>query len=305
MKTGLITLLFLVLFQLVNAQSWVSTNPVWHYDYWVPWWEGFVKIEQVDDTIIESHLCQKLQVTDHQFVLDENMEWYHNSINWQARYTYESNDTVYYWNADHFDVLYDFTANANGHWLVDHGTQMFGCNDSSFVKVDNVGTVNLSGENALWMELSDSVGGSVGIKGEVNSRFGAMQDYLFPTMRACDGTIIDDYIFSFKCFRDDSLYYNPSGEDCEYMLTHLGMEDQLEAKFSMYPNPASEWLFVETDWNEGSYEIITASGQKITSGKLDQGMVFMDIKHIPNGVYLMEITTNSGVKSMQRFIVRH
>lgn len=314
MKAYLITFSLFLFCCTAQAQSWVRENPVWHYDYWTIGWWGFVKIEQTGDTTIESHVCQKLKVTDHQFAWTNAQmnQLHHNEMNRPDRYTYELNDTVYYWNADHFDILYAFTTNVNDYWLIERGSEWYQCNDSSYTKVESIGSINLNGEQAILMELVDSTGGSFGMSiqnnwpVQINSRFGAMQEFLFPSVKNCDpNNFIEPYVFTFKCFQDDSLSYNPSGEDCEYLLTHLDLPDHFAGKLTVYPNPSSEWVLVETAWDEGDYEVFTFSGQSIASGKLNKGNMFMDVKHLSDGLYLVSLKSDAGVHVVERFTVKH
>lgn len=307
MKTNLITLLFLVVCNLANAQSWVRSNPVWHYDYWGVAEGGFIRIAQNGDTLVAGKQCQRLVSEQHTFyVAGPNGGYFHVETMLPDRFTYMENDTVYYWDNGNFSILCDFTATTGDSWLIQSGTEMFMCNDSSYTIVESTGTVNLGSEVANSWVLRDSVGGTFGLSGPINSHFGAMGNYLFPTGRNCDpGVIVDFYAYSFCSFQDDSLDYNPSGEDCEYMLTHLGVDNHAAGRISIYPNPASEWVLVETGWEEGSFDVLTTSGQVITSGKLDQGNLFMNTGNFSNGLYLVSLKSGSGANVVERFVIEH
>jgi hypothetical protein len=304
MKTTITTAFIFFTFKMF-AQVWVNSNPVWHYNYSTISEGGFIKIEQTGDTLIEGYSCQKLNGIKHAFFVtgpDGNIG--HSSSVFGNWYTRASNDTVYYWDEDHFNVLYDFSASAGDSWLIEDGTEWLQCNDSSYTKVESVGTVNLNGEQAIQLILVDSVGGSLGIQGPVNSHFGAMDEFLFPTGRSCDSTIIVEwYIFDFCSFQDDSLSYNPSGEDCEYMLTHLGLAESGTFPFTVAPNPANDVLHVKLPNGKADYRIVTLAGQEMETGKLTEQTSDLNISRLSEGMYILQLTGQNGEMNSSRFCV--
>ena len=76
--------------------------------------------------------------------------------------------------------------------------------------------------------------------GRCYERFGG-GSFLFPIPYTCDTNIIAEYalLYGIKCFEDDSLYYNPNNEDCEYYLTQLelGLSQAGMLNFKVNPNP--------------------------------------------------------------------
>ena len=304
MKTTLTTAFIFFTFALFS-QVWVNSNPVWHYDYWTIGEYGFIKIEQTGDTVLNGSTCQKLNGIKHTFFMTgPNGDIAHSASAFDQWYTRASNDTVYYWDGDHFNVLYDFSASAGDSWLIEDGTTWFECNDSSYTKVQSVGTVNLNGEQAVQLNLVDSVGGSYGIQGAVNSHFGAMQDFLFPTGRNCDSNlIVEFYQYTFKCFQDDSLIYNPSGEDCEYLLTHLGLAENNNFAGTVAPNPANDVLQVTLPKGDTDYRIVTLTGQVVEAGLLTEQTSDLDISELPEGMYMLQLNGKNGEVSSLRFCV--
>ncbi|MBI3238169.1 MAG: T9SS type A sorting domain-containing protein [Flavobacteriia bacterium] len=304
MKTIVTTTFILFTFALFS-QVWVNSNPVWHYNYWTISEGGFIKIEQTGDTLIEGFSCQKLNGIKHAFFVtgpDGNIG--HTASVFGNWYTRASNDTVYYWDENHFNVLYDFSASVGDSWLIEDGTEWFQCNDSSYTKVESVGTVNLNGEQAIQLNLIDSVGGSFGLSGAVNSHFGAMGGFLFPTGRSCDSTIIVEwYQFDFCSFQDDSLSYNPSGEDCEYMLTHLGLAESNTFRYLVAPNPANDILHVLLPKGKAHYRIITLTGKEMETGTLTEQTFDLNISHLSEGMYMLQLTGQNGEINSLRFCV--
>ncbi len=77
------------------------------------------------------------------------------------------------------------------------------------------------------------------------------------------------------------------------------VEDHI--KLSIYPNPTSDYLFITTsepmDWQLNSLEgLIIEKGNTRTSDRID-------VSHLPSGIYLLVITTDSKSKVMK--LVKH
>ncbi|MCC6702681.1 MAG: T9SS type A sorting domain-containing protein [Fluviicola sp.] len=299
-RTLLVVVSFLPL--MAVAQSiWTKSNPVWHYDYWNVAEQGFIRIEQQDSVLHDGHWCDHLVATKYRFFYTgpPPSPMAYNTENYIGGDVYVSNDTVYYWDLDHFSVLYNFGAQSGENWLLQNGqnlTNDFQCNDSSYVVVDDVSSVLLNSETAVFMNVHDSVGNGYGIQGPINSRFGAMGgNYLFPFMHNCNPNIVVDFdILTFKCFQDDSLDYNPSGEDCEYLLTHLGVDDESHVRFDVYPNPSPDFFFISNLENNAIVSVVDVFGKAIATYKNEKGALIIDASKWANGIYLLTIDTAVG-----------
>jgi|GEM_PF-3094773 len=74
--------------------------------------------------------------------------------------------------------------------------------------------------------------------------------------------------------------------------------------FRIYLNSVSERLDINSDSEKiKSVILINLSGRVVESKKSSQGNISMDIHHVPNGVYMVKIETNSG--SLTRYIVKN
>ena len=275
-----------------NPHIWTYGNPVWHYDYWNVGEQGFIRIEQEGEVTVGGHVCQNLYATKYRFwQTGPNGTWTHDMEPYIYMPVYVSGDTVFYWDQNHFSVLYDFSAQTGDSWLLKTGGAMFQCSDTSYTRVDDVQSVQLGNENAIRFSVSDSAGSGYGIAGLINSRFGAMgENYLFPFMRNCDpNTIVEFDMLTFKCFEDDSLSYNPSGIDCEYML-HVGVTEQSKPQIKMYPNPGNEFVFIESPSTILAVRIIDLSGNEVAKDNTQNKEYLLNTSKLNDGVYLIEIS---------------
>lgn len=78
--------------------------------------------------------------------------------------------------------------------------------------------------------------------------------------------------------------------DCSLLSTQ---ENQLKAtRFTLFPNPADDILFVDSQEKLLEYSVFSVSGQKITSGIFRNGEKSIDIKNMIKGTYIVQIKTD-------------
>lgn len=68
-------------------------------------------------------------------------------------------------------------------------------------------------------------------------------------------------------------------------------------KYTVYPNPSSDYISVQLDEEIQNVSIYTLSGSKV----LNSTTKLIDISQLSNGVYMLEVTTHSG-KGIQKII---
>jgi hypothetical protein len=94
-------------------------------------------------------------------------------------------------------------------------------------------------------------------------------------------------------------YYNESriegGRiDCgadEFGITTLGLIDQIEVStFSVYPNPATNFINIDSEMKVDKYEIFTIIGQKVMEG-FDKNKI--NISELPSGMYFIKFEIES------------
>lgn len=74
--------------------------------------------------------------------------------------------------------------------------------------------------------------------------------------------------------------------------------DELETPLAfVYPNPAQNKIWIETENQEATFEIISLTGQKVVSGKLINGAV--DVTALQRGLYILNVATQSGLHSQK------
>ncbi|MCH7534453.1 MAG: T9SS type A sorting domain-containing protein [Bacteroidetes bacterium] len=262
------------------GQTWIDNGAVWHYDFSVAGaWGGFYRIEYNMDTLIDGQNCQKLDLNVYTFWPQYDGSFVADSSSGIYGYTYSSGDTVFYYRNGEFMVLYDFGAYIGDRWLISVDNGEGGCDDSSYVEVIDTGSIDINGIKSRTITLQHDPKSGYGINGVIIERFGIS----FPDYAPCDSdsSHVDGAIYQFKCFQDNSFpLYNPSGKDCQYMLTYLGIEDNELDQVSI-----TTYYNTITIKAKGTATIYNLQGQRVHQSKLTGN----NIISLDKGIYLVKV----------------
>ena len=67
-----------------------------------------------------------------------------------------------------------------------------------------------------------------------------------------------------------------------------GIEANLENKISVYPNPASDYIYVKGDFKKAT--IINISGQRVLEGNTNP----INTSRLAEGIYFIKVETQNG-----------
>lgn len=99
------------------------------------------------------------------------------------------------------------------------------------------------------------------------------------------------------CFEKEgiTLYSNPNFTNC-YQNYPTGIEDiLLQHTTLLFPNPATNLVFIKSDNEIKSYKIESFVGQIIKQEKTNAKSFSIDISNYLDGVYLVTLTTDNGI----------
>ncbi len=316
--------LLLVLFTIhttANSQSWIQKGSTWHYDFWNLGTVGFYKLNYDKDTVIQGHNCQIITDSIYLFYYYQNNNViYANTTATQNEYTYNSGDSVFYYNDSTFYLLYDFGANIGDSWLISNDTAL-GC-QQTILQVTDTGHIIINNQNLRWINVESNNGGGYYMKGKVIESIGfteldsnttSINTTLFPRPVICDSTVSVEYDFlNFKCFSDSNgIIYNPSGEDCEYYWTHLAVNNIIPPKINikLFPNPTNNGSITislnkkfKTKLTINFYSL---NGQKIKTVEISNDVTSktIDICKLNSGLYFYKVFTNNTELGSGKLIV--
>jgi hypothetical protein len=81
-------------------------------------------------------------------------------------------------------------------------------------------------------------------------------------------------------------------ENCN---TGLAEENNQPHTISIYPNPASNFITLETQTTKGIYQLQDITGKILLDGNVNAAMFNLDISALSKGVYFLSLQTNDGL----------
>jgi hypothetical protein len=93
-----------------------------------------------------------------------------------------------------------------------------------------------------------------------------------------------------------AVYYFGESEPSEagYVQVVTGIDNNSVFDMKVYPNPASDVVYVETDLNIKSLEILNNAGQVILTQKVDANNSNFDVSTFERGIYFIKMITDKG-----------
>jgi len=85
-----------------------------------------------------------------------------------------------------------------------------------------------------------------------------------------------------------------SNEACVVCVTYIS-EEESRSKVNIYPNPASDVLFIESEEEIKSVSIFDSQGDKVIRWNGDKGKLEVGLNGLAPGLYLVRVETGSGV----------
>jgi hypothetical protein len=157
-----------------------------------------------------------------------------------------------------------------------------------------------------WEQTSVAhTGGSGGVcSGEANWAYSLLDTNYF-AFRLIENS---DTVYGwFKAYSNDNTYFNLIGESFaitgdtgNYVISQI-KELQKKSEISLYPNPVSQKLFIESPFREFSAEVISAEGAKLISTKSLKIGDNIDVSNLPAGLYFVVIYSGEA-RRVKRFI---
>lgn len=289
------------------SQFWVEENATWHYDFWNIGTSGFYKVNHTGEVTLGSEVCQEYVVDSYSFYyypFNGGSYVYSGTNTIRTEYLHTSNDTVYRWDGASHRVLFDFGAQLGEEWIFDVNPNPLGlnCSDTSRVVVTDVGIENIDGVDYRYIELSSPIDSYYSLNGHFNERFA--EDYPFPEPQNCDPTVAVEFdmVGNIRCFEDDSLSLNFVSEECEYMLIHAGLKEELN-DVEVYPNPTSGSVFINNA-DVSKIKIRSGDGRMVNVLEFEKPVEKFSIESLKSGVYFLNLYSQKGQIFVKKIVLQ-
>lgn len=288
-KTIFLMILFTITLQL-HAQEFAPVGAVWHYTQGTlnPEVTTFKTFESISDTMINGVECKKII----------EVERYLDTINVFYHYMYSENDSVFFYAADDFQLLYDFGANSGDTVVLDY----FITYDDNSLKmiIDSTGTIIVDDQERKIQYITCGDGmliefGHHVIKGIGNTSF------MFPTL---DGSLDGPL----RCYQDNftGLFLNPfhpdngwNHQDCEEIITEIA-ETESKENISIFPNPTKNSISIQNIDRQTAYKIFDINGKILMRGIIFESSK-INITELSKGIYFIEFG-NDKMQTVRKLI---
>jgi hypothetical protein len=119
-----------------------------------------------------------------------------------------------------------------------------------------------------------------------------------------DETVLQPSYASMIHLIGDATYSNGNAFAIRMNMGVLGLDETADANLSVYPNPSSEVVTIESNMTEGSIQIIDLTGKVVAKQTVNGTATAFNTSALTNGMYTVILTNGSTVET-RKFIVQH
>lgn len=270
---------------LTTGQEWFPIGATWHYSQ-VIFFQGdtYVTLRVSGEMIVDGRTCRVIEGGG-------------NCVALPCSCVYEENDIVYGYDdvKQQFVILYDFTL-VPGDTLHYHTAPT----GDSYFRLDSVTSWD-TGIDTLRVQHFSWLSGQIQLGNRVYERIGS-NGFLFPVDGVCDPAT-----GGLRCYEDpylDSLHFFNPELPCDYSSITIGTDEPAHAVVTVFPNPASHSVSIAStvplervgissllSGNEIYYYTDLVLGHEI------------DITHLPEGFYVLRVTTATGENMLKKMVI--
>ncbi len=294
MKKLLLVLGLLLAASPLYAQDFGSVGTEWYYSNVYggigPPHSGYQSFKSVSDTVILGKNAHKLEV----FYYTP-----HGNTSYGAPvYVYGENDTAFVFSAykDKFVAIYVFNAQQGDTITLEYPEPPFGAADSNYqLKIDTISLIQIDGITLKQFKVS-AIGFSTTLENTIIERIGGTQ-WFFPL-----GITIPEIPGPLRCYSDAQLDTNFFSFDCDYSSTSSVNELSDPFKITIYPNPASNQVFVSGPETGFQLRLFDLQGRVVLTAATSSDRLELAIDQLKRGVYTIEVLFTDGRRTAQRLL---
>ncbi|MEY3586579.1 MAG: hypothetical protein RLZZ243_1643 [Bacteroidota bacterium] len=119
-----------------------------------------------------------------------------------------------------------------------------------------------------------------------------------------DETVLQPSYASMIHLIGDATYSNGNAFAIRMNMGVLGLDETANVNLSVYPNPSSDVVTIESNITEGSIQIIDLTGKVVANQTVNGTATAFNTSALTNGMYTVILTNGSTVET-RKFIVQH
>lgn len=294
-------LLFFVVFSINSfAQNdWPVIGTKWYYSYrenpFASAANGYVKLEIVKDTTIDSQSCRILEKT--LFTTDNKI------THLQKEYIYSDNNKLYIFQKDNFHLLYDYSLEVTDTFQIKLYDPSQSIDTIMNIVVDSVSLIK-AGDSFLkkfhYRPVEKSIQGWR-FSGDVIEKIGNLNYFLPYNELDCDAGSCAGPL---RCYQDGIITYTQGGFDCEELYTKISELQNNHYSTEIYPNPTGDYLNLklkDSNLTDIKVRIFNNFGQLISDDNyiVDNNTIIINVRNLTNNIYFIQIISNDKIISKQ------
>ncbi len=285
-----------------DSCKWLVDDAKW---FFTPWSiagpsSELVRFEVVGDTLIGDRVCAILGVyRQNEFLSGSEI----------AVFYEKENEKVYLVEADEFKLLFDFSdsfslGDTMSYYLPDDKLEFYDISSGGGEFAPAEGPLRHRNTGQEWIALPNGEQLRVVNTEHIESSV----ENCFPMGEIIDGIGSIDGLLGkscwqlpsgtegfFRCFQSATLNYTAVGADCLPSF----VDELMEHEVSVFPNPTTGQIKIETDQVFSSIKIYDVAGRLV----LDQNFTNkIDIGEYVAGIYLLELHEKEGMVYRQKII---
>jgi hypothetical protein len=303
LSISLLLTLSVTSFKSYSQTDWAPIGAKWHYKFEVPFDAifGYVTLESVEDTVIDSKICRKINETWYYqnykspYILTKNKMGY-------IMYGYQGKVYNYYY--DKFHLLYDFSLNAGDTLKAQLNTSITNDTVFSHYLIDSVDYVNFNGKN-LKRQFTHNIDGNCPSPERwfYNGYFIENAGYN-GWLLGSESIDIDGFGARLRCYSDSNVSFN--------LNTNISC-DSIENPFKSIENEILDYLYILNPVSNelilkytgsGSYNILIVNNMGVKMADFNQinnGQTMISTSLYPKGIYYL-ILFNDKTRLSKKFV---
>ncbi len=215
---------------------------------------------------------------------------------------YYENDKMYFWDQDvnKYQMYYDFSSTAKNYNIeyLDPWTNTIKLAEMS---IDSVYNTILGKDTILTqlLRIRKNEFPTADRLVQVYKNIGAAEEYVKLIIETRTSSPIN--ITKLRCFNSDTIAYNFQKYPCDSTWFTTGVFDEQRPRILLYPNPASDMLWLNIEHKGGSKHVLLfdLNGKEIEKYPIVEGVMGISIAEFENGLYIL----TSDDKSWSRKVV--
>ena len=223
MKNLLILILLSSASLCLSQSEWAPIGATWYYDYYAQFATGYVKIESIKDTVVDTKQCKYLYITETVYEYPDVIK----SYNIDSLITYQDNSKIYLYTKGNFVQLYDFNPTVGDVWETSEIPNFFNYSPSwhdptdttscpaGKVVVDSVKTMFINNQSLKAIYTSPYNFSKKYYYGVILEGIGCL-DYMLPN-DLCYPIVDIPRPDNLRCYNSPSFSHSWSNKTCDYL----------------------------------------------------------------------------------------